>query len=219
MSTGARGPFRPGTGATPPHLAGREAEQADCRGFLAELDQGIAPGTQIVLHGPRGNGKTVLLDWIEGEARSRGIATLILRPAEIATPEQLAEALAPASWRLAGGGFTLSGFSWKPGAAPAPAAGDILLARVQAEALVVLVDEAHTLRPDVGRVLLNAAQEAGRKHPFLLVLAGTPNLEAHLNAMEVSFWDRAHPSHRPSRRGWGGRGVPPPVCERRPPAG
>ena len=56
---------------------------------------------------------------------------------------------------------------------------------------------------DVGRVLLNAAQEAGRKHPFLLVLAGTPNLEGRLNAMGVSFWDRAHQLRdRPTREMW-----------------
>ena len=31
----------------------------------------------------------------------------------------------------------------------------------------------------------------GRELPFLLVLAGTPNLRSHLNTMNASFWSRA----------------------------
>ena len=195
MVSGARGPFRPGTGATPPYLAGRSDEQALFRDLLAELAQGIPPGTQVVLYGPRGNGKTVLLDWLEREAASSPeVATAVLRPAEVPDAARLAELLTPQSWweRLAAGEVAVAGFSWKPGTAPPPAAGEILTARAKANPLVLLVDEAHTLSLDVGRVLLNAAQEAGRKHPFLLVLAGTPNLEGRLNAMGVSFWDRAH---------------------------
>ena len=194
MASGISGPFRPGTGARPPYLAGRSAEQALFRELLAELAEGTPPGTQVVLYGPRGNGKTVLLDWLEGEtAFFPEIATAALRPAEIPDPERLAEILAPGSWwrRLVGGGFAVGSFSWKPGAALTRATGDVLIARAKASPLVVLVDEAHTLRLEVGRVLLNAAQEAGRKHPFLLVLAGTPNLEGRLDAMGVSFWDRA----------------------------
>lgn len=194
MASGVHGPFRPGTGATPPYLAGRSTEKALFREWLAELAQRIPPGTQVVLYGPRGNGKTVLLDWLEKEASCfSGVTTAVLRPAEVSDPERLTDMLAPKSWwrRLAGSGFAVGGFSWRPGAAPAPAAGDVLIARAKAHPLVMVVDEAHTLRLDVGRVLLNAAQEAGREHPFLLVLAGTPNLEGRLNAMGVSFWDRA----------------------------
>ena len=194
MASGVRGPFRPGTGATPPYLAGREDQQTVFLDLLAELAQGIPPGTQVVLYGPRGNGKTVLLDWLEREAASSPeVATAVLRPAEVPDAARLSELLTPQSWweRLAAGEVAVAGFSWKPGTAPPPAAGEILTARAKANPLVLLVDEAHTLSLDVGRVLLNAAQEAGRKHPFLLVLAGTPNLEGRLNAMGVSFWDRA----------------------------
>ena len=44
---------------------------------------------------------------------------------------------------------------------------------------------------DVGRDLLNLSQEVRSRAPFLLVLAGTPNLPAHLNRMDASFWSRA----------------------------
>ena len=56
---------------------------------------------------------------------------------------------------------------------------------------VVLVDEAHTLDLEVGRALLNVSQlvrNAGA--PFLLVLAGTPNLRQHLHKMKSTFWNR-----------------------------
>ena len=53
------------------------------------------------------------------------------------------------------------------------------------------MDEAHTLDLEVGRSLLNASQKVGAELPFLLVLAGTPNLESHLAAMGASFWNRA----------------------------
>ena len=188
-----RGPFRPGTGATPPYLAGREAEQRLFRDFLSDLASGIPPGTQVVLYGPRGNGKTVLLDWLERNAVAAGLETAVLRPAETPDVERLREMLAPRSWweRLAAGEVAAGGFSWKPGDLPAPPVAEILSRRAASSPLVLLVDEAHTLDLDVGRALLNAAQEAGRKHPFLLVLAGTPHLEGRLNAMGASFWNRA----------------------------
>ena len=43
----------------------------------------------------------------------------------------------------------------------------------------------------MGCALLNAAQRAENQAPFLLVLAGTPDLESALNAMNTTFWTRA----------------------------
>lgn len=56
---------------------------------------------------------------------------------------------------------------------------------------MLLVDEAHTLDRDVGHALLQASQQVSRNLPFLLVLAGTPQLEARLNAMDASFSNRS----------------------------
>lgn len=39
-------------------------------------------------------------------------------------------------------------------------------------------------------MLLNASQQVRAKAPFLLVLAGTPGLLAHLGRTDASFWDR-----------------------------
>ena len=65
-----------------------------------------------------------------------------------------------------------------------------LTARCRKKPLAVLLDEAHTLDLEVGRTLLNASQQVRDEAPFLLVLAGTPGLAAHLGAMNASFWSR-----------------------------
>ena len=52
-------------------------------------------------------------------------------------------------------------------------------------------DEAHTVDERIGSALLNASQQVGRELPFLLVLAGTPELRARLGALNATFWNRA----------------------------
>ena len=189
------GPFRPGPGGFPPYLAGREREQGLFRGLLARLDRGEAPPSEVILYGPRGNGKTVLLEWIgEFASGSTGVDVEALTPSRFKSPTRLAELLLPAGWwkTLEPDEIGVRGITWRPGersAVPAPA--QVLALRAARKPLVVLLDEAHTLDPGVGRSLLNAAQKVRRSAPFLLVLAGTPNLRAHLSTMGASFWNRS----------------------------
>ena len=78
-----QGPFRPGPGGLPPYLAGRESEQALCLALLGDLQDGLAPPREVVLHGPRGNGKTALLAWLQQEAAAYPeIDVLRLTPAD-----------------------------------------------------------------------------------------------------------------------------------------
>ena len=57
---------------------------------------------------------------------------------------------------------------------------------------VLFIDEAHQLAPDLGHELLNDAQiMIGEQLPFLLVLAGTPQLETHINTLHTTFWERS----------------------------
>lgn len=145
--------------------------------------------------GPGGNGKTVLLRWLEEEAVSRqGIETAVLLPSDVPDRRRLAELLAPKSWwdRLTPKQVEIAGVAWRPGSTgDPPPLGDLLVARARKAPLLVVMDEAHTLDLEVGRALLNAGQHARGRYPFLLVLAGTPNLEARLDAMGASFWSRA----------------------------
>ena len=189
------GPFRPGTGGLPPHLAGRADEQALFRSRLAQLDRGEPTASEIILYGPRGNGKTALLRWIEKVASpSYSVDVVWLTPSKMRTGLQLAERLLPKHWwkGIKPDTIAVRGVTWRPGKGlPPPEADQVVAARASRRPLLLLLDEAHTLDPQVGQDLLNAAQEVGRKAPFLLVLAGTPDLRDHLGTMGASFWNRS----------------------------
>ena len=101
-------------------------------------------------------------------------------------PISVIRKILPRKLGVAGGGQA----EW---AAPDRSAQDLtgrLTARCRKKPVVVLVDEAHTLTRAVGQLLLNLSQEVRANAPFLLVLAGTPGLPAHLATMNASFWSR-----------------------------
>ncbi len=187
--------FKPGPGGLPPYLAGREHEQRICRAFLDQLRQGAAPPRDLILYGPRGNGKTALLSWLHEAARARDAVDVIhLTPAAVPTEEKLVRRLLSPTWwrRLLPGEVSISGVRWRAGQSPdAPSLDEILAVRTGKKPLLLLLDEAHALDAGVGHALLNASQIVGRKQPFLLALAGTPHLESRLSGMDVSFWSRS----------------------------
>ncbi len=192
--SGELGPFRPGPGSPPPYLAGREEVQDLLGTRLAVLANGAAPPNEVLLYGPRGNGKTVLLLWLEEQARSHpGIDVVRLFPSILPDASRLADALRGGSWleRLTGAeagwrGLTLRFAGRGPGSLD-----EVLRRRVRRRPLLAVVDEAHMLDIEVGRTLLNVSQFVGRTMPFQLVLAGTPHLRAHLRRMGASFWSRS----------------------------
>ena len=190
------GSFQPGTGRLPPYLAGREEEQALFREVSDDLRSGVPVARLLVVYGPRGNGKTALLRWAKREAEGDdGLDAHWLVGSEIPAPGDFVARLGLGSWlrkiapesvSIAGIGVSLRGGEDRP-----LLLAEALEARAKAKPLLILLDEAHTLKPEVGQWLLNAAQTAGRRAPFLLVLAGTPDLRARLSEMEASFWNRA----------------------------
>ena len=187
--------FAPGTGARPPALAGREKEQKLLSQCLARLVGGGSAPHDVVLIGPRGNGKTVLLNWFEEACRKAPVDVVRLAPSRAHTEQALCNALLPASRlkRLLPTKWGVSGVGKAEWASASPAAQEIvdrLIARCRKRPVAALVDEAHTLELQVGQLLLNASQDTRAKAPFLLVVAGTPGLLAHLGKMDASFWDR-----------------------------
>lgn len=191
-------PFVPGRGLIPPYLAGREAEQQELLDLLAYLRAGQGAPRDAVLSGPRGNGKTVLLRWFRRQVEASGndIDVVWLTPSEISDLNRLATTLVPPSRFTALRPDTLS-FSiglgrlgWELDAQNGSLTL-LLTARCMRRPLVLLLDEAHTLDRDVGQVLLNASQQVSAEAPFLLVMAGTPGLQPHLNTMSATFWSRS----------------------------
>ena len=187
--------FRPGDGALPPALAGRKAQQEVLSRCLADLVAGSAPPHNVVLLGPRGNGKTALLNWFRAACAEQPVDVLALTPQRIASREALVDVLAPrraiAKWLPRKVGITsLGSAEWQPDGAARKDLIRALIARSRKRPLAVLLDEAHTLALDVGGTLLNASQQVRADAPFLLVLAGTPGLPDHLSAMDASFWSR-----------------------------
>ena len=194
MVTTAPRIFRPCAGALPPLLTGREAQQRVLSRCLADLAGDAAPPHDVVLLGPRGNGKTALLNWFRAACAEASIDVAALTPQRIPNRETLVDALAPrrglAKWLPRKVGVAgVASAEWQSGAGNKDLV-HALVARCRRKPLAVLLDEAHTLALDVGGALLNASQQVRADAPFLLVLAGTPGLPDRLSAMDASFWSR-----------------------------
>lgn len=187
--------FHPGDGQPPPYLAGRESEQNVLRQFLGALQAGAGPPSNVVLIGPRGNGKTALLRWFEVEAATAGIDAVWLTPNKSRHLDQLAQELAPAArfgTRLPDDitiHLGVSRLGWQLDDSRG-ALTRLVAARCMEKPLVVLLDEAHNLDKEVGSDLLNTSQEVRVQAPFLLILAGTPGLRRHLNTTPATFSNR-----------------------------
>ena len=189
-------PFRPGAGALPPVVAGRSRELALGGALLDQLERGGAPSRGLLFFGPRGNGKTTLLARLGEEARRRGLTAERLPAAVVAEERRLIRRLQERSGLLQGRitGAQAAGFGIST--EPAPATEDVeelLLAWIRASPrpLVILLDEAHTVAPETGRLFFDALQEAtARSLPFVLVAAGTPDAPRRLRECGT-FTERA----------------------------
>ena len=78
--------FTPGDGGVPPYLAGRKKEQAYFQSCVKFLKNKKPTHRNLILYGPRGNGKTALLRYLQKETRRQEASKLdILR----VTPDEL----------------------------------------------------------------------------------------------------------------------------------
>ncbi len=190
-------PFVPGWGELPPHLAGRAAEQAALLGLLAYVKAGRGSPRGVILSGPRGNGKTVLMRWFQSEveASAKQLEAVWLTPTDAQNLDDLATLLVPprrfSSLRPDKLSFSIGigRLGWELGGRPGSLTR-LLAERCKQRPLVLLLDEAHTLKRELGQALLNTSQSVSAEAPFLLVMAGTPGLHVHLNAMSATFWSR-----------------------------
>ena len=178
-SNAAGNPYRPGRGVAPPVLAGRASVLDIAEERLDVLGAGGMPPQDLLLYGPRGNGKTTLLIEIERRARERGLRVEELPADALATEEKLVRHLQERAGVLGPQitGAQVAGIGVSAArAAPTREIRLLLAAWIGAGPLVIVMDEVHALSPKAARPFFDAVQSAKREpHPFLVVAAGTPD--------------------------------------------
>ena len=201
-------PFAPGLGAVPKHVVGRE----DVFDVLEDALQSIAPSEvrkedgllehtsmrPIVLTGPRGAGKTLLLGWMKKQAQAMGIHVARLEHAEDQTA---GDALANLLDEIAGDDKSLlklvkdskiasvgtdRGISWREAAFLYE---HVLAARLRQSPMVLMMDEAHHYRLDIMGFMLGVAhQMITDQYPLVMLLAGAPDLCSYMISLETRFY-------------------------------
>ncbi len=195
--------FIPGDGGLPPYLAGRKREQEYFRDCVEALKDRKPISQNMIIYGPRGNGKTALLRHLQNETLKKEGEKLDIQwitPGRMETPAEFENTLtgkkrfkdkfrklvASVAYLSASAGIELdlSG--------SASTVEDQIRKKCKKKPFILIIDEAHRLKPQIAESLLNTSQELRSEgHPFLLILAGTPNLRAELRKANASFWDRS----------------------------
>ncbi len=195
--------FTPGTGAVPPYLAGRKREQEYFRDCVEVLKGRNSVSRDLILYGPRGNGKTALLRYLQTKTRQKEgdrLDILWVTPNTMSTETEFAHLLSgPKKLKDRFKKLTGSVGAWVASAGiEMDLSGSLSITEHQIrekckrKPFILIIDEAHRLKPSMAESLLNASQTVRSDGcPFLLVLAGTPNLEATLGTANASFWDRS----------------------------
>ena len=173
-------PFSGAPGAAPPHLAGREKHIERLERTLSrfrDFDPARPSYQWPVLIGPRGTGKTVLLN----EFRRRIAASATDACIYVTSPMIDADASA-----IIGSVERELGLATDQVRAPHLR----LLTCCEAAPVALLIDEAHMFAPAAAAELLNVAQIVCGQAPLLLTLAGTPHLSTLLDAAGATFQER-----------------------------
>ena len=168
------------------------------------MADGESSDADMVMYGPRGMGKTVLLNWLVDEAKKGGtndnsVRTSSATPNQLKNPAEIWGFLLSDDWlknlppdkkEIGVKGF-VSG-TWTKRDVPNKTLLKDLISECKKNPLVFLLDEAHKMEPEQCLALLNISQQVQNEAPFLLVLAGTPGLAHFLTTVGASFVERSH---------------------------
>lgn len=205
--------FQPGSGTTPPELAGRDDALGRIqKDLINPVSKGEPPNNSFLLHGARGIGKTCLME----EAHSKigpNIRSVTLTTAAMQSCAGVAmhiikegKTQAEGDMYLSSGGLAGLGSARRAqkAALHPETALDAMRACLHdmhkmnsAEGLIIFLDEVHALKKegekDALRDLLQAVQAAAgksRRWPVGLIMAGTPDAYDHLLDLDATFVDR-----------------------------
>ena len=179
-------PFAPGAGLPPPLLAGREADIAFFNDRLARVKE-HGHGDAIVVYGPRGMGKTVLMGQLHDDFQKSGVHAAWVTPKKGRVDAKAMAGLLPKGFSMgqlevtaSAGALTglagILGATWRSGKGEEEDFTNLLRATSKKAPRALFLDEAHTLSQDEMNELLNMMQEVARGSRFMLILIGTPGL-------------------------------------------
>lgn len=208
--------FPAGSSVPPMLLVGRERQTEKLNAFGNHiLGGGANPTLGMLLHGPRGTGKTVLQFIFEKQMNKAGALVLRGTGYDLQSLEGALRKLSRGSMPRSttglhvqsGGEINVPGAKAsfqagvnRPGTPPSQTAlttgewlEEVFQERNAKRGVLISIDEIHCARPEVAGALMTAVQElAGYGHPVGFVFAGTPDSLDVLRAAQATwFLDRA----------------------------
>ena len=199
-------PFAPGPGIVPEHIVGRKQEFK----LLGRALQGIAPRKikegrlkrasmgPMVLIGPRGVGKTLLLGWMEEQAQEMGIHVARLEHVEDveeggALANLFDEIAGEDESLLKGVNLSIAGFGGGVDFHKASRSyRQVLKTKLSQDPVALLMDEAHHYHPKHMGLILQVGQRLiNQRNPLVMLLAGTPDLRSYLRKINTTFMARS----------------------------
>lgn len=200
-------PFKAGTATSPLHVAGREREL----GIIDDVLEAIAlprkegerlsesPLPPIRLVGPRGVGKTTLLNMAEERAEQMNVyAVQAAELKSLKVTDKFLHDLAGDKKVIDGLLERVKQLSLGPVAVSLnqPEGRELffeeaLLARLRKQPVMLLLDEVmHYEQEALGSLLRICQKLIAGKQPLALILAGTPQMEQYLEQVKASFIER-----------------------------
>ena len=207
-----KNPFTPEPGVSPPHLAGRD-EDLEWWGDVLAQSKEKGQGRLAVMYGPRGMGKTALLERLHELAADQGFDVIRADVAELNRGQDgladrlLAKVVKPGyrkAGRETGMGVAAKalGFGGNLGRRGTETYVDPLIAYggvsarlwdyAETTPLVVLLDDIHDATDLMAlQEVANAGQTAALRSPCITLLAGTPGVQDKLGEAGCHFMERA----------------------------
>lgn len=198
-------PYTPGYDKIPPFLAGRDEDLRRLSPLISDLSKKSTHTWDVVIFGPRGNGKSTLVNVIANIAKKEGIRVLNLTSSQVLNLQGLCTSLfeqsipdSQFSGHIKSGSVGIGGTKFSleqqtKSEYKTDVAMVLQLARKywSSSSTLLTVDEAHRI-PQITLDALNALVREGKLggSPFNFILAGPPKLLNHLNSLDSTFLNR-----------------------------